>query len=128
MVRIKWLSWFLLLSFACVITFLAGIYIERSSMFPSIMLQDVYKTVVVNLRLWEEEDEAGGGGSQRWLDFSNSVRTFNIARLGDDPIVVFDFADTFPGQGGWLALRQMAGRAGTASFHRQYAVQHWKRA
>ena len=69
-------------------------------------------------------DEIGGANSISGRDysherplgwtFSNSVRTFNIARLGDDLIVVFDFADTFPGQGGWRALRQMAGRAGTA--------------
>ena len=210
-------------------------YIERSSMFPSSLLRDVYKTMIVNLRLWDEEDEDGGGGSRRciqmsederrqfdsvrrrgpsstlraicpsgpvwandmsrgrveflagrqldepvlvkgeigtYLDhcpgpwgclaaqhsrlgavervwpflpeeierasvasesdypherplgwsFSNSVRTFNIARLGhDDLIVVFDFADTFPGQGGLARI----GPDGKPRWHRKDYSHHW---
>lgn len=234
MFRIKWPLWLPLFASGCLIVFLAGIYIERSSTFPSSLLRDVYKTMMVNLRLWKEEDEDGGGGSRRciqmsedersqfdrairgspsstlraicpsghvstddvtrgrvefladhrleepvlmkgeigtYLDycpgpwgclaaqhsrlgavervwpflpdeieranvasgsdypherplgwsFSDSVRTFNIARLHDDLIVVFDFADTFPGQGGLARV----GPDGKPRWHRKDYSHHW---
>ena len=55
MVRIRWSLWLPPLASACLTAFLAGVYVERGSMFPSSLLRDVYKTAVVNLRLWEEQ-------------------------------------------------------------------------
>lgn len=71
-------SWFLLAVVACSIVFLAGIYVEHTRTFPYSWLRTVHKTVVVNLRLWEERDETKDGGSD---DTTGDQR---CARLSDE--------------------------------------------
>lgn len=63
-VRFQWLLWFLSMAVVCLTGFLAGVYVEHTGSFPSGWAQKVYKTVVVNLGLWEEgEGEADYGGA-----------------------------------------------------------------
>lgn len=47
----------------CLTAFLAGLYVEGSGGFPSNWARSVYKTVVVNLGLWEEDDYVGLHGA-----------------------------------------------------------------
>ena len=57
------LLWFLFAIAACSIVFLAGIYVEHTRMFPYSWLHTVHKTLVVNLRIWEEPDETADAGA-----------------------------------------------------------------
>ena len=81
--------WFLLAVVMCSTVFLAGIYVEHTRMFPYSWLRTVYKTLVVNLRLWEEQNETedvvrdDAAGDQRCARMSDEMKDELTRARGD---------------------------------------------